>query len=127
MFDTVFGRNNGNDKKAYVNWITLDSSNQLEVIRKLSKSETILIFKHSTRCVISSMVKKQFENAFNSSMRNLKVYYLDVLSFRNISNEVSQTYKVVHQSPQLLIIKNETVVVHASHHDIVQVQIASYL
>ena len=66
-------------------------------------------------------------NAFNSSMGNLKVYYLDVLSFRNISNEVSQTYKVVHQSPQLLIIKNETVVVHASHHDIVQVQIASYL
>ena len=95
MFDTFFGKNNSNDKKAYVNWITLNSSDQLEVIRKLSKSEAILIFKHSTRCGISSMVKKQFENAFKSSMGNLKVYYLDVLSFRNISDEVSQKVNMV--------------------------------
>ena len=51
-------------KVSYLNWIPLTSIEQLEEIKEQSKTESILIFKHSTRCGISSMVIKQFEEAF---------------------------------------------------------------
>ena len=52
------------------------------------------------------MVIKRFENMFDESMNTIKVYYLDLLNYRDISDEVGATFKVTHQSPQLLIIKN---------------------
>ena len=128
ILNSIFG-NKGEvkeEKKSNVNWIPLRTLNQLEEIKVQSKSETILIFKHSTRCGISRMVIKQFENLFDESMQNLKVYYLDLLSYRNISDEVGYRFQVLHQSPQLLIIKNEVAVAVASHYDITQVNIKSF-
>lgn len=33
-------------------------------------------------------------------------YYLDLLNHRDISNLIAERYQVVHQSPQVLIIRN---------------------
>ncbi|MDB9781412.1 bacillithiol system redox-active protein YtxJ [Flavobacteriaceae bacterium] len=87
----------------------------------------MFVFKHSTRCGISSMVIKRFENLFDSSMNNIKVYYLDLLNFRAISDEVGYSFQVQHQSPQLLIIRNEVAVLNVSHYDIATVNIQKYL
>jgi bacillithiol system protein YtxJ len=46
---------------------------------------------------------------------NADLYYLDLLSYRDISNEVSNTFQVHHQSPQLVIVRNGIAVAHASH------------
>lgn len=110
-----------------VNWIPINSLYQIEEIKELSKHETILIFKHSTRCGISRMVIKMFEKKFGKNMKDLKVYYLDLLSFREVSNEVGYTFQVLHQSPQLLVIQNETAIAHASHYDITTLDVTSYL
>ncbi|MFY0630967.1 MAG: bacillithiol system redox-active protein YtxJ [Flavobacteriaceae bacterium] len=109
-----------------VNWIPLTSLEQLKTIKEQSKSETVLIFKHSTRCGISSMVIKRFEKLFDESMKSIKVYYLDLLSYRSISDEVGYTFQVMHQSPQLLVVKNETAVETASHYDITMVDIKKH-
>jgi bacillithiol system protein YtxJ len=111
---------------SHINWIPLTSLEQIEQIKEESKSEPIFIFKHSTRCGISSSVIRQFEKKFDESMQNAKVYYLDLLSYRNVSNEVGYTFQVLHQSPQLLIIKNETAVGKASHYDINAVNLQEY-
>jgi bacillithiol system protein YtxJ len=115
------------EKETNVNWIPLNSLEQIKTIKELSKSETILVFKHSTRCGISSMVIKRFENLFDSSMNNIKVYYLDLLNFRAISDEVGYSFQAQHQSPQLLIIRNEVAVLNVSHYDITTVNIQKYL
>ncbi len=73
------------------------------------------------------MVIKRFENMFDESMTNVKVYYLDLLNYRDISSEIAVAFKVIHQSPQLLIIKNEVSVFNASHHDITSVKLQDYL
>ena len=73
------------------------------------------------------MVIKRFENLFEISMKNVKVFYLDLLSFRSISDEVGLSFNVQHQSPQLLIIRNEVAVKDASHHDITSINIKKYL
>lgn len=113
--------------KKNINWIPLTSLDQLETIKETSKTEAILIFKHSTRCGISSMVIKQFENLFQEEHQRLKVYYLDLLNYRDISDELGYTFQVMHQSPQLLVVRNEVSVHNASHYDITQVDLARFL
>lgn len=127
LFNSVFGKSEKKEQVSNVNWIPLTSIDQLNEIKGQSKAETILIFKHSTRCGISSMVIKRFENLFDESMKSIKVYYLDLLNYRSISDEVGYTFQVMHQSPQLLVIKNETAILNASHYDIAQVDIQRYL
>ena len=127
LFNKILGSKVKEEKETNVNWIPFNSLEQIKTIKELSKSETILVFKHSTRCSISSMVIKRFENLFDSSMNNIKVYYLDLLNFRAISDEVGYSFQVQHQSPQLLIIRNEVAVLNVSHYDIATVNIQKYL
>lgn len=127
LFNKILGSKVKEEKETNVNWIPLNSLEQIKTIKELSKSETILVFKHSTRCGISGMVIKRFENLFDSSMNNIKVYYLDLLNFRAISDEVGYSFQAQHQSPQLLIIRNEVAVLNVSHYDITTVNIQKYL
>ncbi len=126
-FKNLFKSENKEEVKSHVQWIPLTSIQQLDSIKKESKNETVLIFKHSTRCGISRMVIKQFEKKFDESMNSVKVYYLDLLSYRDVSDEVGYTFQVMHQSPQLLIIKNEIAVAHTSHYDITVMDFKQYL
>ena len=105
ILNSIFGssKNPKEEKQLFVNWSPLTSLNQLEEIKEASKKEPVLIFKHSTRCGISRMVIKKFEESFTEEMKNLKVYYLDLLSYREISNEVGYEFQVLHQSHRLFL------------------------
>ena len=127
LLKKIFKKNVAEAQHAFINWIRLTNIDQIKQIRSLSKSDTVFIFKHSTRCGISKMVIKRFENMFDESMSNVKVYYLDLLNYRDISNEIVVAFEVIHQSPQLLIIKNEVSVFNASHQDITSVKLQDYL
>lgn len=127
IFNNLFGKKENTDKSSYIHWIALTSYEQLEEIKKQSDSEAVLIFKHSTRCGISSMVKRQFEGLFAEEHQSLKVYYLDLLNYRSISNEIATVFQIVHQSPQLIVIRNKNVVFNASHYDITEVNLTRFL
>ena len=127
LFNSFFTNTQQHPVKGNVNWIHLTNVDQIKQIKSLSKSDTVFIFKHSTRCGISKMVIKRFENMFDESMSNIKVYYLDLLNYRDISNEIAVAFEVIHQSPQLLIIKNEVSVFNASHQDITSVKLQDHL
>ncbi len=104
------------EKKA-LPWIALTDVKQLAEIKETSKSKTQIIFKHSTRCGISKMVINQFQSSYVFE-DSVDAYYLDLLNYRPISAEIAAFFQVMHQSPQLLVIKDGVVVHHASHHDI---------
>ena len=119
----LFGLFKGSDKapkaeKKALPWQKLETVAQLDTIAERSKGKTQVIFKHSTRCGISKMVMNQFVSAFSLEDTALDLYYLDLLSYRDVSNAVGQKFQVLHQSPQLLVIKNGATVHHASHHEI---------
>jgi len=100
-------------------WISLTESAQLKTISEESENMTIAIFKHSTSCGISKMILKRFEaEAKSADLANTKMYYLDLLSYRSISNEIAKIFNVRHESPQLLVIKNGVVKHHSSHSSI---------
>ena len=102
-----------------MNWNKLESIHQLESIDEESKDKKILILKHSTRCSTSSTVLDRLErNWKEADSQKIKPYYLDLLAHRDISNEIASRYKVLHQSPQVLIIENGICIYHATHIDI---------
>jgi len=115
------------ERTSNVHWVPLKTFDQLEEIKNVSEKETVLIFKHSTRCGISRMVIKLFEKQFDEELENLKVYYLDLLNYRELSNEVGYTFQVQHQSPQLLVIKNKRAINFASHYDINSIDLKKYI
>ena len=116
----LFGSKEPSEKKEQkqLPWKRLTSVEQLDVILESSKTKSVAIFKHSTRCGTSSMVMRQFERSYDLPEGQMDLYYLDLLSFRNVSNEVAARFQVWHQSPQLLVIRNGNVVYNASHHSI---------
>ena len=116
FFDKIFGSENS-EVNSNVNWIPLTAISQLDEIVENSNNKTIGIFKHSTRCSISRFALKQFENEYNLEDK-VDLYFLDLLNYREVSNEIVNRFQVVHQSPQLLLIKNGVAVYNASHSDI---------
>tara|TARA_B100001121_G_C18124965_1_gene360742 strand:- start:100 stop:420 length:321 start_codon:yes stop_codon:yes gene_type:complete len=97
-----------------MNWIALEDYTQIQ--KALLQTEPFLVFKHSIRCSISSMVKHRFERAFDC--KNVQLYFLDLITYRSISNQLADDFNVEHQSPQILLIKNGNCVYHASHNAI---------
>lgn len=118
LFNSMFGANEKQGEISKLNWLPLESINQLEEIIEISKQKSIVIFKHSTRCFISKSALRSFEAEYNISSDKMDAYYLDLLQYRSISNEVAETFVVTHQSPQILVIKNGVCVYHASHENI---------
>jgi len=90
---------------------------QIEEIIALSEQMPVVIFKHSTRCSISRMALKNFENEYDLG-ENVAAYFLDLISFREVSNEIASRFNVVHQSPQLLLIVGGKSVYDVSHSSI---------
>ncbi len=89
-----------------MNWIDLTSENQLGAIVEQSHLKPIVLFKHSTRCVISTTAKSRLERNWNFAPDEIDAYYLDLLNHRAISNKIAEDFAVNHESPQLLLIRN---------------------
>ncbi len=96
-----------------MNWIELTSESQLNDIKDLSNTKPQLIFKHSTRCSISSMTKNRLEKG--PAPEGIDFYYLDLIKHRNISQKIANDFDVSHESPQVLLIKKGACVYDESH------------
>lgn len=117
FFSTLF---KGSDAEPEQNipWKPLQSLMQLEEITARSTQIPIVIFKHSTRCGISSQVLRRFEKAYDLSEGQAEFYYLDLLAHRDVSNAVADTFGVWHQSPQVLLIRDGKAIADWSHGEV---------
>lgn len=96
-----------------MNWIEITNELQLEEVKSLSKTKPQLIFKHSTRCSISSMAKHRLEKT--ATPGEIDFYYLDLIKNRNISQKIAEEFNISHESPQVLLIKNGECIYDESH------------
>ncbi len=97
-----------------MNWNKLNNATQLDEIKAESADQPVLIFKHSTSCSISAMALSRMERNW-SEAAGIKPYYLDLLANRSLSGQIADTFKVTHQSPQVLLIQDGKCVYDASH------------
>ena len=114
IFDKIFS-NNSEDEKNGFPWHNLENPDDLERAKARSFEKQIAIFKHSTRCYVSNMMLSKFEKEISDSGDETEFYFLDLLKHRSLSHQIAEDFDVAHQSPQLLVIKDSTVVKHASH------------
>ena len=96
-----------------MNWIPLNQETQLDEIVANSNTIPQVIFKHSTRCSISSMAKNRLDK--KDAPDGINFYLLDLIKHRNISNKIAENFHVPHQSPQVLVITNGKCVYDESH------------
>ena len=102
-----------------MDWIALREPKQLEEILAESKKNPVLIFKHSTRCNVSRAALDRLERKWDSqSVGDVKPYFLDLISYRDISNRIEEMFQVEHHSPQILVISDGRSVLDLSHFEI---------
>ena len=106
-------------------WKYITDLAQVDQIKK--QDGYSLIFKHSTRCSVSMMAKKRFEMDWSVLPENTSLYFLDLISYRDISAQIAETFQVHHESPQILLIKDGDCVLDASHSDISAEEVAEVI
>lgn len=129
LFNKMFGgeKEEGKVPLKKIGWIPLTTISQLDVITLDSKGKPQVIFKHSTTCGISRMVLNMFTGSYKMESESMDMYFLDLLAHRDVSNAIAEKFQVMHQSPQMLVIKNGLVVAHDSHGGINELDLASYI
>ena len=119
LLKKIFGSNQSHEKEEkIIPWNSLSTLEQLDSIVEESLNKPIAIFKYSSRCGTSRMALRQFEKNYYIEDNRIKLYFLDLIAFREVSNEVSIRFQVLHQSPQLIVIKNGNMIHHSSHYNI---------
>lgn len=101
-----------------MNWKSLTSTQDVLDLAERSKEIPCLIFKHSTRCPISSIAKMRLEGDWDFKTDDIEVYFLDLISYRTVSQFIATHFAVHHESPQVLIIKDGMCIYDNSHLDI---------
>lgn len=108
-------------------WIALNDIQQMQYIIEKSKVKPQAIFKHSTRCGISRMVMNQFISMYSITENDLDLYYLDLINYPAISDEIGIQFMIMHESPQLIVIKNGNAVAYASYGGVNNIALQEYI
>lgn len=97
-------------------WNELTDLEQVNNISRESSKQKVLIFKHSTRCSVSRAVLDRLERSWkDEEMKMVKPYFLDLISYRQISNAIAEKFDIEHESPQVIIAEKDKPVYHQSH------------
>jgi len=100
-------------KLLFMEWIHLKDEQQIKEIIERSQVRPQVIFKHSTRCSISSVAYQRLQKAKQPA--DVDFYYLDLIAYRNLSNSIAEKFRVHHESPQVLVIKDAQCIYDESH------------
>ena len=98
-----------------MNWKNLENETELENLVSFSYTKPQVIFKHSTRCSISTIAKNRIDKVDST---DIDFNYLDLIAHRSLSNLIAQKFNVHHESPQVLLIKNGEFIFDESHNSI---------
>lgn len=103
-------------KKESIHWNNITKQKNIDTIIKNSYSKPQLIYKHSTKCSLNAKILGQLQNDWKKEYADkIEPNYLDLLSYKKISSQIASTFDVVHESPQVLVIKNGKCVYTVSH------------
>ena len=97
-----------------IEWTQINSLDELINLNK----DYILLFKHSPRCIVSRISLTRFELGYDKTINISKFIFIDVIKMRPLSDEIAKVYSIYHESPQLILLKNNKVIYHTSHSDI---------
>jgi bacillithiol system protein YtxJ len=90
---------------------------EIESVKQLDAvfgADVAVIYKHSPICGTSRWARGEVL-AFVESHPDTPVYEVNVVSSREVSQEIARRLEVTHESPQVIVIQDGAVVWNASH------------
>jgi bacillithiol system protein YtxJ len=81
------------------------------------RAPVALVFKHSTRCPVSSMAYAEVRRLLDERPE-APVWIVDVIVQRALSREVAARTGVEHESPQVILLAGGEVLYDASHFEV---------
>lgn len=102
------------------NIIEISTANHWEEVLVKSTLIPVFVFKHSTRCGISSYALEQYTNFANDNAMNAECYLIDIIKNRSLSKKIADDTAITHESPQIILIMNRLPVYNDSHRNITE-------
>lgn len=90
-------------------FVKITDSQAFEEMTIRSKERSVVIFKHSLTCPISANAYEQMAEFAG------EVALIEVQRARELSTEIETRLSIVHESPQVIVLRNGRVVWNASH------------
>jgi len=86
---------------------------------KSSDDKPVLVFKHSTQCPISGAAYRRMAKYLEKAGDDAPpFYFVKVIERRPVSQGIAKKLDVKHESPQLILLKDNKAVWSTSHHAI---------
>ena len=86
----------------------------LDRLLETSRSQPILIFKHSTQCSISGAAYDELLK-FTEAAEDVPCGVVLVIENRSLSNSIASEFGIRHESPQAIVVENGRPKWNASH------------
>ncbi len=118
MFE-FFKSNNDKDSNQEAISLSFDHREQWQEILILSQEKPVFLFKHSSRCGVSSVVLSRFEKQIRQ--RDDSYFKLHIQANRDLSNWLAEELNIRHESPQLIVVKNAIAVANDSHYALLDI------
>ncbi|WP_306643263.1 bacillithiol system redox-active protein YtxJ [Sanyastnella coralliicola] len=112
---------------ASIQWQHLESDRDLDQAIQRSHELPVVLFKHSTRCSVSSFALRVFEQQYGYESGQIEPYFLDLIRHRDLSNRIAKELAVHHESPQMIVVKDGMAVYDTSHSQINAEVLKNYL
>ena len=97
-------------------WNVLEKPDQLSRLKESSFQRPVILIKHGVRGGVSAMAKHHLETNWPLLSGELEFYFLDLIRYRSISDQIAEEFNVRHQSPQVIVLRDGQVIYHTSHH-----------
>lgn len=97
-------------------WESISDTESLQTIIANSEVKPQLLFKHSSRCFISTIVRSKFDDANDPEL--IDYLHIDVLSSRSLSSLIAKHFGIQHESPQAILVFKGDCVLDESHQSI---------
>ncbi|MFQ5704447.1 MAG: bacillithiol system redox-active protein YtxJ [Gemmatimonadales bacterium] len=83
-------------------------------LTEIASQNPAIIYKHSPACWMSSVSARQIRK-FVKKYPDTKVYWVDVIEQRDLSQRVAEHFAIEHESPQSIVVGDGRVLWHGSH------------
>ncbi len=111
---------NKNLKGDMIGYLELTDPELLQDLYNQSDAQTVIIFKHTTRCPISTAAADEMDKLVKDPPENTIFARILVVENRPVSLKIAEDLVVQHESPQVIICRNKKVLFYTSHRDITE-------
>lgn len=95
--------------------IVFEKTTHLSEILEKSEQNPVIIFKHSSKCYQSDVVKDALEKAKNENKITAIIFLVVVQDSPVLSQKIAEVFGIKHESPQVIIVQNKKATYFEKH------------